>query len=231
MRTRTARGLALVLLLAVGAASAQLGPEETVQQALQSLRGDEIQVQIPIDLSIYGSATLFIDGFAFCLPSDPTAGPVAEPVPPQNIYGCINTATVALTPEGTPSRWNMTLEVPTLFLDCRTERTLGSGEGYITGVATLGVVVDLIDQDDCTRVALVPGTTTVGVSDLDGEFSDVAFQIAWMVFARQVENAMADLAGEFEPLLENVLALANDELCPDVPTEAAGFGQIKSWYR
>ena len=223
--------IALLAAVLTAVPAAAQDPGEAIQDAVRSLRGDEIQFEVPVDLGAFGSFTLYVDGFAFCIPSDPTAEPAADPTPPHNIYGCENTVTADLQPAGPVDEWTLVLGVPAMFFDCRTARSGADGEGYVTGSAELTATVRSTDMGDCDRFELVPGSTAVEVSDLDGVFTDSLVDLGWNLLEGVIYEEVANQSAEFEASLALILEVVNDELCPDVAREASGFGELKARFR
>jgi hypothetical protein len=197
-------------LLGAGTATADdAAIAQAIETAAESLRGDEVQFQNDFDVMGF-PATVTVEGFAFCLPPDPTAPPSADPVPPANIYGCENDVVVDVLSQGEAA--SVTMAVPLLFVDCSTH-VLADGTGYVTCTAQMDFEALVQEADGCTTLTLVPGSLDLTVSDLDGQFTDPFISLYWASVAPMLADQLNDQDAEFEVMVESILAGASELLC------------------
>lgn len=204
--------LLICCLLVVGSVPALADDAEIAQAielAAESLRGDEVQYETDIDVMGF-PATVGVEGFAFCMPEDPTAPPMADPVPPANIYGCVNDIAVEVV--SSTGSAAVTMMAPLLFVDCRTH-VISDGTGYVTCTAQIDFEVLIDETDGCPTLTLVPGSLVLTTDNLEGEFTDTLITLYWAVVAPLMQDMINDQAAEFEVMAQIILAQASEMLC------------------
>lgn len=219
---------AALLLITAAPVFAQADFDTILADVLQSLRGDELQFDVPVDMGTLGEGTVSVLGYSLCMPADPDAPPAAEPTPPNNVYGCENTVVPSFTPSGADT-WTLTLDVPVFFLDLHVTYALGSSDGYVTAATTLTVDV-ASETTDCERYHVVPGSAAIVITEPTGVFDDPLVQFAWNALSGELVGSIEEQAPQFEPLIDMVLDQVNQELC-GVASEASSFGDLKARFR
>lgn len=184
---------------------------QAIENAAEALRGDEVQYETQFDVGgLPAPVTVTMEGFAFCLPPNPTAPPDADPTPPDNIYGCENDLTIDLVNNG--GIVDVTMAAPLLFVDLSTH-VLSNGTGYLTGNGEITFAAQYVVLDGCPTLTLVPGTVDVTVSDLDGNFTDIFITLYWISAAPFFLDQLNNQDAEFEPMVATILAEASQQLC------------------
>lgn len=213
MRIITFLVVFLTLMASASLAATDLELAQAIESAAESLRGDEITFET--EGSIQGiPVTVTVEGFAFCLPDDPTAPPLPEPIPPAGIYGCVNDVTVTVISDQGGATLDM--GIPLMFIDCSTE-ALASGTGYVTCAAQILCEVTIDESGDCPVLTLVPGSLDFTASSLEGEFTDFLINLYWNVFSAIFLEELNGQDAVFEPMATVLLAEANEQLCNLVP--------------
>ena len=123
---------------------------EDIQAAFLAVPGNDFTAPAsPFTLGI-ANGTVELLGYAYCLPSDPTAAPGATSTPPTTVYGCDNNLTVTHTVSADSTSVVFTWEIPTLFVD---------------GQGTVSALVTNIDYEAYVNVGTVTVTAEVMLVD------------------------------------------------------------------
>ena len=174
----------------------------------------------------YNSITYTITtiGFSFCSPTDPWVAPGVA-VPPFNIYGCQNGATVTIVPK--TDSIDIVYFIPQLFVDGRTQSTLtGSDDGYFLcgNVQTVVNTSITIHTDGSVSILGVNSSTTTAdsiVFDSKDPLVDLIGSFMASLFADSLYTYIAEFIKEFtEQIIPTLSSFEQTVSMPSTPSGA-----------
>lgn len=170
-------------------------------QDLEALRGDEIPPASASGTYLGVTYTVTFLGFAFCTPPDPYAAPVANPTPPDDVYGCQNVLGVTLAPSQAGDAITLTVSAPDLYFDCSTYSTVtGTDACYVAYTdAMLTASAALATTPDGRKVIQGPVVpisfteTSSAFHSQDGAVDGLG-SILWPLVSASIEQQVLDFA-------------------------------------
>lgn len=239
--------LTLVLFFNPPTAYADLA--DAIENAFQAIIQESVGTEFTEDSVTFEfegvEVTYTVIGFAFCEPSDPYAPPILDPIPPLNVYECVNVTAVGADVAGDESSATLLMEFDRIYLDLESSRDENYGcfefppfgtvdaDGYMLAHASVGVSIQLEFVDGCFRASIVPGSTsfTLVPDEIGSEDACLTFymdDIIVDVFYPLVQDYL-DTA--FEATLVLLMDDINDLVCAATPSDYSTWGNVKSLYR
>jgi hypothetical protein len=243
--------LTLVLFFNPPTAYADLADEIeiAIQTAIQGMVGTEFGIDSVTFEMLGVELTMTVIGFSLCEPADPYAPPVSTPVPPLTVYGCENLTTVVADVNNDETNADILIEFSKIFLDLESSRDENLAcapwgdpfpyngtvveDGYMLGHASVAVSLELVFEDGCFRVNMVPGSSEFSLTPdvmesrdncLDSNMDSVLMPILYPLVQDHLDAV-------FDATLVLLMDEVSDLICSATPNDYSSWGNVKSLYR